>query len=390
MAAIFVNMKFLFTADWHLGKELYGKRFIKNNFYKAANAVIDLAIAEGVTRIFNAGDLLDTPNPSEETMSVLKQLQAKMLEHKIIMYVISGNHDFPGRAANWCQIVSDESSDYGFKFITDLPYLFSKQAILKFADENDMEKFALFGTLMLHTPVQDFNNLKFDRYLTLQELSDSLSRFSNLEHVIVGDTHKALDITIGNIHFISPGSIELVSANEDSVKKVYIYDTDSKIGKWQTLAIDYLRIIKTTDVLKSSGDIDRFISDIVSNNNVEDLKNKNVLCILKCNSQLSAEAHRRIYSFFTDNLKNNNEVVVHIVIKDDSSSINDAQMVSAVAKLASVDIGSDENFMSFDKFFDANIDDIQDKELCNILHTAIQRDTKNEKLSNMLHAYLKG
>lgn len=92
-------MRFLHTADWHIGKKLHGYDLLENQ--KAAMAEI-LAIAkkEAVDAIIIAGDLYDRSVPGIESIELLnKQFIQMNLEAGLPILAVSGNHDSATRLA---------------------------------------------------------------------------------------------------------------------------------------------------------------------------------------------------------------------------------------------------------------------------------------------------
>lgn len=90
-------MKIIHTADWHLGKLLCGvslqedQAFIMNEFYK-------MLAKEKPQLILMAGDVYDRSYPPVEAVRLLNQVLEKILiELKIKMIVITGNHDHADR-----------------------------------------------------------------------------------------------------------------------------------------------------------------------------------------------------------------------------------------------------------------------------------------------------
>lgn len=92
-------MRFLHTADWHLGKKLNGFDLLADQ--QAILAQIQtIAKEEQVDAMVIAGDLYDHHLPSETTVHLLNQtLQTINLNQKLPLLAISGNHDSAPRLA---------------------------------------------------------------------------------------------------------------------------------------------------------------------------------------------------------------------------------------------------------------------------------------------------
>ncbi|WP_146622500.1 exonuclease SbcCD subunit D [Enterococcus florum] len=92
-------MKFLHTADWHIGKKLAGYDLLEDQ--KAVlKQIIEIAKNEEVDAIVIAGDIYDRSVPSEESVRLVNQTIAQInLTEKFPLLVISGNHDSKTRLA---------------------------------------------------------------------------------------------------------------------------------------------------------------------------------------------------------------------------------------------------------------------------------------------------
>ncbi|MHC5268678.1 exonuclease SbcCD subunit D [Enterococcus sp. LJL98] len=92
-------MRFLHTADWHIGKKLHGYDLLRQQ-EAALAAIVALAKKESVDAIVIAGDLYDRSVPGVESVALLNQqfIQMNRIE-KLPLLVISGNHDSSTRLA---------------------------------------------------------------------------------------------------------------------------------------------------------------------------------------------------------------------------------------------------------------------------------------------------
>lgn len=86
-------MRFLHTADWHVGKKFNGYDLLADQD-KILDQIIELAISEKVDAVVLAGDLYDRGVPPTEAVALLNQKICSLnLEAKIPLLAISGNHD---------------------------------------------------------------------------------------------------------------------------------------------------------------------------------------------------------------------------------------------------------------------------------------------------------
>ena len=93
------NVRFLHTADWHIGKKLHGSDLL-NDQKESINQIIEIAEKEKVEAIVIAGDLYDRAVPAVEAVELLNQKLIEInLEKKFPLLAISGNHDSASRLA---------------------------------------------------------------------------------------------------------------------------------------------------------------------------------------------------------------------------------------------------------------------------------------------------
>ena len=122
--------KIYMTADWHLGKSPYGDRVLEEDFYEAANSVIDLAIKNDIKIILNAGDVFDANKPKMAAVDALFKINQKLIEHKIIMYTMMGNHDFT-IDGSWCSLMEQHDDiPYGIKDMSNKAVMIDKTKVV--------------------------------------------------------------------------------------------------------------------------------------------------------------------------------------------------------------------------------------------------------------------
>ena len=87
-------MRFLHTADWHVGKPLRG-RSRADEHARALDQVAAVAVAARVDAVLVAGDVFDSPAPPPEAEKLVYDFLARLLRERIACVVIAGNHDHP-------------------------------------------------------------------------------------------------------------------------------------------------------------------------------------------------------------------------------------------------------------------------------------------------------
>ena len=92
-------VKFLHTADWHIGRKLQGKDLLEDQQYVMNNLISKIDEIKPDFLII-AGDLYDRSVPSKEATTLLQELLVKInIECNIPIFAISGNHDSRERLA---------------------------------------------------------------------------------------------------------------------------------------------------------------------------------------------------------------------------------------------------------------------------------------------------
>lgn len=100
-------MKFLHTADLHIGKKIFELSLIEDQKY-ILNQIVDIACKEQVDVILIAGDVYDRALPPTEAVSLLDDFLTTLIQKKIPVIMISGNHDSPERVAFAEQILEKQ------------------------------------------------------------------------------------------------------------------------------------------------------------------------------------------------------------------------------------------------------------------------------------------
>lgn len=86
-------MKFLHTADWHIGRKLNGFSLLEEQ-RDVFEKVMAIAKKEEVDAIVVAGDLYDRSVPSIEAVALFNEMMIEMnIDSKFPVLAISGNHD---------------------------------------------------------------------------------------------------------------------------------------------------------------------------------------------------------------------------------------------------------------------------------------------------------
>lgn len=91
-------MKFLHTADLHIGKKIFERSMIEDQKHILMQ-IEEIAVREQVDAVLIAGDLYDRAVPSTEAVQLLDAFLTDLQEKEIPVIIISGNHDSPERVS---------------------------------------------------------------------------------------------------------------------------------------------------------------------------------------------------------------------------------------------------------------------------------------------------
>ncbi|NLL37574.1 MAG: exonuclease subunit SbcD [Fretibacterium sp.] len=88
-------MRLLHTSDWHIGRNLYGRRRYEE-FEAFLNWLAELLEREGVEALLVAGDVFDTGTPGNRAQELYYRFLCRVAESSCRhVVVIAGNHDSP-------------------------------------------------------------------------------------------------------------------------------------------------------------------------------------------------------------------------------------------------------------------------------------------------------
>lgn len=91
-------MRFLHTADLHIGKRIFETSMLEDQKY-ILDRILEIARREAVDAVLIAGDVYDRAVPNTEAVALLDEFLTAFSEDGIPVIMISGNHDSPERVA---------------------------------------------------------------------------------------------------------------------------------------------------------------------------------------------------------------------------------------------------------------------------------------------------
>src|SRR5688500_882811 len=87
-------MRFVHTADWHIGKTLR-TRSRMDEFERALAVLARIAVEGRVDAVLVARDIFNSPAPPPEAERLVYVFLARLLPERIACVLIAGNHDHP-------------------------------------------------------------------------------------------------------------------------------------------------------------------------------------------------------------------------------------------------------------------------------------------------------
>lgn len=257
-------MKFLHTADWHIGKRLHEYPLVKEQ-QDALAQIAQIAQEEQVDAVVVAGDLYDRSLPSEEAVTLVNQaLKDLNLKADLPLLAISGNHDSAVRLATgqeWFKqtklylhtklaeaFTPIEFADTQF-FL--LPYFELQEARNYFADESlsDLTSAMKLVVAKLKTKFDPTKKqvLVAHFFASGSLRSDSETKievggldsvppelFSDFDHVALGHLHDKRALDLPTVKY-SGSLLKYSVAEANSQKGVWIVETEPFSCKWVPL-----------------------------------------------------------------------------------------------------------------------------------------------------------
>ena len=86
-------MRFIHTADWHLGKTLKNAPMIDEQNFILNGDFLKIVDDKKVDAVIIAGDIYDRGVPPTDAVNLFDEIICKLTEKKVPVLCISGNHD---------------------------------------------------------------------------------------------------------------------------------------------------------------------------------------------------------------------------------------------------------------------------------------------------------
>ncbi|MFC2165775.1 exonuclease SbcCD subunit D [Acidobacteriota bacterium] len=254
-------MRFIHTADWHLGRIFYGVYLTEDQVY-VLDQLVEIVKDQKPDALLISGDIYDRAVPSPEAVELLDNVLTRIvLKHKVPVIIIAGNHDSPQRLGfassllkkqglHVTSLVSSEINPVviddrnGPVFIYPLPY--AEPAVARGALGNeDINSHAAVmeemlgrikaihphkqrSIIMAHAFVVGGEGSESERPLSIGGAGTVESTvFSGFNYVALGHLHKPQ--STGSEHINYAGSLLKYSFSEsDHTKSVNVVEMDGK------------------------------------------------------------------------------------------------------------------------------------------------------------------
>ncbi|MBT4012347.1 MAG: exonuclease SbcCD subunit D [Planctomycetaceae bacterium] len=249
-------MKFIHTADWHLGRSFHEVNLVEDQEYILAELIV-LIEKEKPDVLIVAGDVYDRAQPAVDAIRLLENtINTIVLEMEVPLVMIAGNHDSPDRLAFGSQLYMDNglhiagpntskviiSDEHGEVDIHLIPYARPEEAraaglTLKnlshdAAIEAQVEACVAAGVSkrsigVAHAFVTNCESSESERYLSVGGASTvSADHFDVFAYTALGHLHRPQEVR-DNVQY--SGSLLKYSFSEtEHVKGVIVGEIDAK------------------------------------------------------------------------------------------------------------------------------------------------------------------
>ena len=286
-------VRFMHISDTHLGSVQYNIPEREQDFYDTFQEAIDIAIDREVNFIIHAGDLFDSPRPSNRALRIVEEQMIRLQQAVIPVFTISGDHDRPRVKDNPSHILYDlfgmnmlgmdgfESTSFGTGneevFIGGIGNMkiYKKEYLVdQYNLAASKAKDAKKSVLISHQGVSPLFPAEQS-----EVTEDDLP--VNYNYMAFGHVHQFKRKSYGNSIFSYSGSTEVKSTNEipglDRMGKgVNIVDLqDDKID------MERVQLTKVRPQYEISGTVDEFIGKIESLKGKDFIKKPIITPIIK-------------------------------------------------------------------------------------------------------------
>ena len=292
-------MRIIHTSDWHLGRIFHGIHLTDDQAY-ILDQFVELVKDVKPDAILVAGDIFDRSVPPTEAVNLLDEVVSRiLLDHKVPMMMIAGNHDSPDRLGFGCRLLQDRGliiagrlaidskplileDQYGTVNIHGLPYAEPALTREKLEDpdihthDESMVKLVQHfkkgmdmgkrNVLVAHAFVAGGNESESERPLSVGGTGMvNPVCFEGFDYVALGHLHRPQSIGTGNIRY--SGSLMKYSFSEANHKKqISVFE----IGEKGSLRIEDIELKPNRDLRCIEGTMQDILKGPQNGENRED------------------------------------------------------------------------------------------------------------------------
>lgn len=237
-----MGTKILHVSDTHLGKAQYGSDVRRDDYSRAFQVAIDIAIEEDVCAVIHTGDLFDSRTPSTKAVSDAFEAVKRLDDEDIMFLGVVGNHerkwdnqwmdimqkfDNVTRLDQEPLVLEDRVSIYGFDSIRDSEWEYMDFDLSEPKDDT-------LVCVCMHELFEEIlrNPKKADR-----ELSEVIDRLNIKPDLMpLGDYHAGVEEEVDDVTAFYAGATERTSATqEDPTVRMIDIDDDGFKVTWKKI-----------------------------------------------------------------------------------------------------------------------------------------------------------
>jgi DNA repair exonuclease SbcCD nuclease subunit len=286
-------MKLIHFSDTHLGYAEYSKVDAESginqrelDIYAAFKQAIDLILEKKPDLVIHAGDLFDSPRPSNRAIHTALSELKRLSDAKIPTILISGNHSTPRVASSGSifealtilpNIYPVYKKQYEKIIIRDaavhiVPHTSSDTELCTELEKVKLDSKAKFNILGLHAGITWDDVYKMGEFNELIIPGKVLSRLKDFDYISLGHWHRFLQINkISNTYY--SGSTERFSFREAGYPKGIVF-ADLVEHKAELITIDVREMIKLGPVNctgKDASEVLGMISELKAKSKIDGL-----------------------------------------------------------------------------------------------------------------------
>lgn len=228
-------MRFIHLSDLHIGKRLYEVSLIEDQRYILAQ-ILDIIVEEKIEGVFIAGDIYDKSVPSAESVALFDWFLNDLVNRKLKIFIIDGNHDCAQRIAFGAGILYHKDvfiapvydgnvskvslhDEYGDIDVFLLPFLkpaIVRNALSKVSSDNDIKIESYHDALFEATSRIEVDSLKRNIILSHQFVVGAVTCDS--EEISVGGTEQVGANCYDKFDYVALGHIhtpQIINDNEN-------------------------------------------------------------------------------------------------------------------------------------------------------------------------------